>query len=200
MAAVNRGLGAIVLTIDQIGSPTQNPLCIDSAQGNVHTYIMNDVLNYVRNSLHVAVGRTNWAIGGYSNGGECALSFGAQYPGTFGSILDVSGEIGPSLGSPENTLKSGFGGDQSRFDAEQPLNIMARTRYSDMLAIFTSGANDHYYGAEADRAQAAATAAGMTTRRFIGPGVGHRSDAIVYGVPVGLAELYPRWELSAPAG
>ncbi|MBC7518111.1 MAG: esterase [Microbacteriaceae bacterium] len=200
MAAANRGLGAIVLTIDQIGSPTQNPLCIDSAQGNVHTYIMNDVLNYVRNSLHVAVGRTNWAIGGYSNGGECALSFGAQYPGTFGSILDVSGEIGPSLGSPENTLKSGFGGDQSRFDAEQPLNIMARTRYSDMLAIFTSGANDHYYGAEADRAQAAATAAGMTTRRFIGPGVGHRSDAIVYGVPVGLAELYPRWELSAPAG
>jgi len=40
----------------------------------------------------------------------------------------------------------------------------------------------------------------MTTRRFIGPGVGHRSDAIVFGVPVGLAELYPRWELSAPKG
>jgi hypothetical protein len=200
MAAANKGLGAIVLTIDQIGSPTQNPLCIDSARGKVHSYVMTDVVNYVRSNLHVASGRHNWAIGGYSNGGECALSFGAQYPQIFGSILDVSGEIGPSLGSPQNTLKLGFGGDQSRFDAEQPLNIMAQTRYSDMLAIFTSGSNDHYYGPEADRAEAAAKAAGMTTRRFIGPGVGHRSDAIVFGVPVGLAELYPRWELSAPKG
>jgi poly(3-hydroxybutyrate) depolymerase len=200
MAAANKGLGAIVLTIDQIGSPTQNPLCIDSPRGNVHTYIMTDVLNYVKSNLNVASGRLNWAIGGYSNGGECALSFGAQYPETFGSILDVSGEIGPSLGSPQNTLNLGFGGNQSRFDAEQPLNIMAKTRYSDMLAIFTSGSNDHYYGPEADRAEAAAKAAGMTTRRFIGPGVGHRSDAIVYGMPVGLAELYPRWQLSAPKG
>ena len=200
LAAANRGLGAIVLTIDQIGSPTQNPLCIDSARGNVHTYIMTDVLNYVRSNLHVASGRQNWAIGGYSNGGECALSFGAQYPQVFGSILDVSGEIGPSLGSPQDTLRLGFGGDQARFDAEQPLNIMAKTRYSDMLAIFTSGSSDHYYGPESDRAEAAAKAAGMTTRRFIGPGVGHRSDAIVFGVPVGLAELYPRWELSAPKG
>jgi poly(3-hydroxybutyrate) depolymerase len=200
MAAANKGLGAIVLTIDQIGSPTQNPLCIDSPRGNVHTYIMTDVLDYVKSNLHVASGRLNWAIGGYSNGGECALSFGAQYPETFGSILDISGEIGPSLGSPENTLKIGFGGDQSRFDAEQPLNIMAKTRYSDMFAIFTSGSTDHYYGPESDQAEAAAKAAGMTTRRFIGPGVGHRSDAIVYGVPVGLAELYPRWQLSAPTG
>ena len=200
MAAANKGLGAIVLTIDQIGSPTQNPLCIDSVRGKVHSYVMTDVVNYVRSNLHVASGRHNWAIGGYSNGGECALSFGAQYPEIFGSILDISGEIGPSLGSPQDTLKLGFGGDQSRFDAEQPLNIMAQTRYSDMLAIFTSGSNDHYYGPEADQAEAAAKAAGMTTRRFIGPGVGHRSDAIVFGVPVGLAELYPRWELSAPKG
>ena len=200
MAAANKGLGAIVLTIDQIGSPTQNPLCIDSVRGKVHSYVMTDVVNYVRSNLHVASGRHNWAIGGYSNGGECALSFGAQYPEIFGSILDISGEIGPSLGSPQDTLKLGFGGDQSRFDAEQPLNIMAQTRYSDMLAIFTSGSNDHYYGPEADRAEAAAKAAGMTTRRFIGPGVGHRSDASVFGVPVGLAELYPRWELSAPKG
>jgi len=200
LATANKGLGAIVLTIDQIGSPAQNPLCIDSPRGNVHTYVMTDVMNYVRQNLHVAAGRQNWAIGGYSNGGECALSFGAKHPDIFGSILDVSGEIGPSLGSPELTLKLGFGGDQARYDEEQPLAIMARTRYSDVLAIFTSGSSDHYYGREVDTAEAAAKAAGMTTRRLIGQGVGHRSDAIVFGVPAGLPDLYTRWELSAPTG
>lgn len=198
LAAANRGLGPIVLTIDQIGSPTQNPLCIDSPRGNVHTYVMTDVVNYVRQNLHVADGRLNWAIGGYSNGGECALSFGAKHPEVFGSILDVSGEISPSLGSIDSTVNLGFGGNRSQYDAELPLTIMGNTRYADMLAIFTSGSNDHYYGAEADTADAAAQASGMTTHRIIGQGVGHRSDAIVFGVPAGLPILYPRWELSAP--
>ena len=198
LAEANKGLGPIVLTIDQIGSPTQNPLCIDSPRGNVHTYVMTDVVNYVRQHLHVADGRLNWAIGGYSNGGECALSFGAKHPDVFGSILDVSGEISPSLGSVESTINLGFGGNRSQYDAELPLTIMKNTRYADMLAIFTSGSNDHYYGAEADVAEAAARAAGMTTHRLIGQGVGHRSDAIVFGVPAGLPILYPRWELSAP--
>ena len=198
LAAANRGLAPIVLTIDQIGSPTQNPLCIDSPRGNVHTYVMTDVINYVRQNLHVAVGRLNWAIGGYSNGGECALSFGAKHPEVFGSILDVSGEISPSLGSIDSTVNLGFGGNRSQYDAELPLTIMGNTRYADMLAIFTSGSNDHYYGPEADAAEAAARASGMTTHRIIGQGVGHRSDAIVFGVPAGLPILYPRWELSAP--
>lgn len=200
MAAAHQGLGAIVLTVDQIGSPTQNPMCIDSPRGNSYSYVMKDVLNYVHKELRVASGRTNWAIGGYSNGGECALSFGAKHPEIFGSILDISGEISPSLGSVKDTVRFGFGGDQARYDEEQPLNIMARTHYTDMLAIFTSGGNDHFYGPESDTALAAAKAAGMTTLRFIGANVGHRSDAIVYGMPVGMNELYPRWLLAAPKG
>ena len=198
LAAAHKGLGPIVLTIDQIGSPTMNPLCIDSPRGNVHRYVMTDVLNYVRANLHVAVGPENWAVGGYSNGGECALSFGTKHPDVFGSILDVSGEIGPSLGSPAKTLQIGFGGDKARYDAEQPLNIMQQTHYANMLAIFTSGSKDSYYSAEGATAEAAAKAAGMTTMRFIGAGVGHRSDAITFGFPTGLPLLYPRWQLAPP--
>jgi poly(3-hydroxybutyrate) depolymerase len=199
MAAANRGLGPIVLTIDQIGSPTKNPLCIDSPAGKVHTYVMTDVVNFIRTSLHVAPGRRYWAVGGYSNGGECALSFGAKHPDVFGSILDISGEIGPSLGSPSTTLRLGFGGNTAAYDAEQPLNIMKLTHYSDMLAIFTSGAKDTVYTPQGAIAEAAAKSAGMTTARFIGPGVGHRADAILFGLPKGLPLLYPRWELQAPA-
>lgn len=198
MAAAHQGLGPIVLTIDQIGSPTKNPLCIDSARGEVHTYVMTDVVDYVRTHLHVAQGVENWAVGGYSNGGECALSFGAKHPDVFGSILDISGEIGPSLGSVATTVRVGFAGNKALYDAEQPLNIMAQKHYSDMVAIFTSGSKDSVYTPEGAIAEAAAKAAGMTTYRFIGAGVGHRADAIHFGFPTGLPLLYPRWQLAAP--
>jgi len=196
-AAAHGGLSPIVLTIDQIGSPANNPLCIDSPAGNVYTYVITDVVNYVKRTLHVAAGRVNWAIGGYSNGGECALSFGAKHPELFGSIVDISGEIGTSLGSVAKTISQGFGGNTAAYEAEQPLTIMMTHHYHDLLAVFTDGANDTYYGPEGATAEAAARAAGMTTARFVGQGVGHRSDAIIYGVPMALPLLYPRWGLEA---
>jgi enterochelin esterase-like enzyme len=196
-AAAHHGLGPIVLTIDQIGSPTKNPLCIDSSAGKVHTYVMTDVVNYVKSALHVAPGRLNWAVGGYSNGGECALSFGAKHPDVFGSIVDISGEIGPSLGSVATTIRLGFGGDAAAYTAELPLTIMKATHYNDTLAVFTDGSADNYYGPQGATAEAAAKAAGMTTARFVGQGIGHRADAILYGLPAALPLLYPRWSLAA---
>ncbi|MCU1415469.1 MAG: S-formylglutathione hydrolase FrmB [Microbacteriaceae bacterium] len=196
IANAHKGLAPIVLTIDQIGSPLSDPLCIDSPRGHVYTYVITDVLSWVQHNLHVAQGPHNWTVAGYSNGGECALSFGAKHPEFFGSILDVSGEIGPSLGDTATTLRIGFGGDQAFFDREQPVNIMAATHYDDMVAVFTSGSTDTYFGAEQNQAQAAAAAAGMTTVRLVGPGVGHRSDAIKFGFPAGISALYQRWGLA----
>jgi enterochelin esterase-like enzyme len=193
--AAHHGLGPIVLTVDQIGDPTKNPLCIDSPAGKVHTYLMTDVVNYVKSNLHVAAGRVNWAVGGYSNGGECALSFGAKHPDVFGSIVDISGEIGTSLGSVATTIRLGFGGDAAAYTAEQPLTIMKAHHYDDSLAIFTDGSKDPFYGPEGATAEAAAKAAGMTTARFVGQGIGHRADAIVYGLPMALPLLSPRWGL-----
>lgn len=194
-AAVHHGLGPIVLTVDQIGSPMKNPMCIDSPAGKVHTYLMTDVVNYVKSKLHVAAGRLNWAVGGYSNGGECALSFGAKHPDIFGSIVDISGEIGTSLGSVATTIRVGFAGNQAAYTAEQPLTIMKSHRYDDTLAVFTDGSNDPYYGPQGATAEAAARAAGMTTARFVGQGIGHRADALDYGLPMALPLLYPRWGL-----
>ena len=141
----------------------------------------------------------NWAVGGYSNGGECALSFGAKHPDVFGSIVDISGEIGPSLGSVATTIRLGFGGNEAAYAAEQPLTIMKANHYIDTLAVFTDGSTDTYYGPEGAVAEAAAKAAGMTTARFVGQGIGHRADAILYGLPMALPLLYPRWGLESPA-
>lgn len=194
-AQAHHGLAPIVLTVDQIGNPYKNPLCIDSPAGKVHSYVMDDVVDYAKTHLPVALGPRNWAIGGYSNGGECALSFGAKHPDVFGSIIDISGEISPSLGSVATTIRQGFGGSTAAYTAELPLTILAAHHYTDSRAIFTWGGSDSVYGPEGEKAAEAAAAAGMVVTHFSGPGVGHRADAVNFGFPLGLAGLASRWSL-----
>ncbi len=198
-AHAHHGLAPIVLTVDQIGNPYKNPLCIDSPAGNVHSYLMDDVVAYAK-TLPVAAGPRNWAVGGYSNGGECALSFGAKHPDIFGSIVDISGEVAPSLGSRAATIQRGFAGNVAAYTAELPLTILAAHHYIDSRAIFTWGGADALYGAEGEQASAAALAAGMVVTHFSGPGVGHRADAVNFGFPLGLSGLATRWSLEESPG
>lgn len=198
LAQKNHGLAPILLTVDQLGDPYRNPVCVDSAKGNVYTYVTTDVVNYIRKNLNVATDRTQWAVAGYSNGGECALSFAAKRPEIFGSLLDISGELEPVDGSAANTVKTIFGGSQSAFTAEKPATILKAHKYSDELAIFTSGALDSKYGPQSAWAEKDAKAAGMTTRRFVGAGIGHRGDAVGYGLKSGLPLLCQRFGLAPP--
>ena len=80
----------------------------------------------------------------------------------------------------------GFGGNAAAHDAERPRIIIKSHYFEDSLAVFTDGSKDSYYGPEGAEAEAAAKAAGMATARFMGQGVGHRADAIVYGLPMAL--------------
>jgi S-formylglutathione hydrolase FrmB len=197
-ARTHQGLAPILLTIDQLGSPFRNPVCVDSDSGHVYTYVTTDVVNFIRRNLNVDRSRTQWAVGGYSNGGECALSFGAKRPDLFGSILDISGELQPLDGTEENTISTIFKGNRQAFEAEEPSNILKRHRYTDELAIFTSGSADPVYTPQAATAAADAAAAGMVTRRFVGAGIGHRSDALEYGVKSGFPLLCQRFGLTGP--
>lgn len=198
LAAKNHGLAPILLTVDQLGNPYQNPLCVDSPSGNVYSYVTTDVVNFVRQRLNVASSRGSWAVAGYSDGGECALSFAAKRPDLFGSLLDISGELEPVNGSIKNTVDTVFGGDTTAFNAEEPANILKAHRYTDLLAIFTSGSLDTTFTPQAEKAEADAKAAGMTTYRFIGENIGHRGDSVDYGLKTGLPLLYQRFGLSAP--
>jgi poly(3-hydroxybutyrate) depolymerase len=198
LARQHQGLAPLLLTVDQLGDPFHNPVCVDSDSGNVYTYVTTDVVNFVRRNLNVDTDRTDWAVGGYSNGGECALSFGAKRPDLFASILDISGELEPLNGTEANTVNTIFKGNRTAFAAEEPANILKAHKYSNELAIFTSGSLDPSYTAQAAEAAADAKAAGMATRRFVGSGIGHRGDALDYGLKTGLPLLYPRFGLSAP--
>lgn len=196
-AAQHDGLAPIVLVADQIGNPSVDTLCLDTARhGKAETYITQDVVDWARLHLHVLQDAAHWTIAGYSNGGECALSFGVKYPQIWGNVLDISGEQYPGSDRPSATLASDFGGNRAAYDAAKPLNQLAAHRYPDTVGIFTVGSNDGSYRTQAKTVYAATTAAGWKTTYFEVLNGGHVLGALNGGLREGYTVLYPRLGLS----
>jgi enterochelin esterase-like enzyme len=195
------GLAPIVLVADQIGNPSIDPLCLNTTKyGNAETYITQDVVNWARTHLHVLQDPAHWTIAGYSNGGECAVAFGAKYPNIWGNVVDISGE--PYEGSNESAavLASIFHGNEAAYQATWPVNIMATKKYPDTVGIFTVGSDDPQYKKSAQTVSAAATAAGWKVSYFEIPGGGHVASALSGGLADAYSILYPRLGLSQPTG
>ena len=198
-AAENDGLAPIVLVVDQLGDPTKDPLCLDTAMGRAETYIMQDVVPWAKQHLDVLQGRQYTTVAGYSNGGQCAAYFGAKYPEVFGNILAISPDEYAGAEQSDNVLRSVFGSVQAAYDAVKPANIMAsKAPYPDTTAIFTAGENDPGFAPGAERLAAAAQAASMTTTFFLVPDADHGVSGLNGGLENGFGVLYPRLGLAAP--
>ena len=170
-AAAHKGLAPIVVIPDQLGAPQDNPMCVDSPLGNAATYLTKDVPNWIRSHLNVGASRADWTVAGYSEGGACAMQFGAGDPQLFGSIIDVSGEIAPSIGA--STVKKGFGGSEVAYEQATPLYLLKKNAPFDTWAAFGYGTADTKYGAGLRETAEAAKAAGMTTTVIAADGSGH---------------------------
>lgn len=199
-ASKNNGLAPIVVVADQIGSGG-DPACADStAFGNAKTYINTDVVNWAKSNLHVIQDPKYWVIAGYSNGGGCAITYGAEQPDTFKNILDISGEEFPGSEDTAGVIAQIYGGDEAKFEASKPINIMEanKGKYDGVTAVFTAGGNDPDFLAAAKKVSDAAQAAGMTVTNYVVPGAGHVVDALNGGLKEGFTVLYPVLGLSAP--
>lgn len=199
-ASKNKGLAPIVVVADQIGTG-DDPACADSsARGKAKTYIKTDVVNWAKANLNIIEDPKYWVIAGYSNGGGCAITYGAEEPDVFKNILDISGEEYPGSEDQANVLAQIYGGSQSAFDASKPISILSANtgKYAGVTAIFTIGENDPGYIPGAQAVSGAAKAAGMTTTYFVVPGAGHVVDALNGGLTEGFGILYPVLGLSAP--
>ena len=196
-AATNKGLAPIVLVVDQLGNPGVDPLCLNTARyGNAETYVVQDAVSWARTHLHILQDPAHWVVAGYSNGGECALSFAVKYPGIFHNLLDISGEITPGGDNAEGTLEGVFHGDRAAYEATFPLTIMKQNNYAGMTAVFTVGSNDSIYRPQAMAAAAASRSAGWATNYFEVPDGGHVLGALNGGITEGFHLLYPVLGLS----
>ncbi len=198
-ASQNGGLAPIIVVPDQLSAPNVNPMCVDSKIGNSATYLTVDVPNWIKSNLHVQSGASSWAIGGFSQGGTCSIQLGAGHPELFGSILDVAGELEPHVGSPEQTIANGFGGDAAAYDAAKPLAVLAgHAPYSDTVGVFTAGALDSRYTPIIAEVAAAAKKAGMRTTILSSPGTSHDWSTVRYAVENGMPLILQHMGLTKP--
>lgn len=194
----HNGLAPIVISPDQLGAPYTNPMCVDSPLGNSATYLTVDVPAWIRSHLHVLPDAASWAIGGFSQGGTCAIQLGAARPDLFGAILDVSGELVPRNGTPEHTIQVGFGGSAAAYEQAKPLNVIAaHAPYRNMTAIFAVGQTDARYGPWERELAGAAEKAGMATTFIAAPGTGHDWHTASYGLAAGMRILAAKFGLSS---
>jgi S-formylglutathione hydrolase FrmB len=200
LAAKHGGLAPIVVVPDQLGPHAANPMCVDGPLGNSATYIVGDVTRWIGTHLHVERDRRHWAVGGFSQGGTCALQFATAHPERFGSFLDVSGERYPTLTSDRLAIQKGFGGSAAAFDRAKPSTIMAaHGQYDDLFGFFAVGADDAKYTRSADVMSSLAVDAGITVQRYAVPHAAHDWTTATQGFAHGLAALYPRLGLGGKA-
>lgn len=201
-AAQHSGLAPVVLTVDQLGADgSADPACADSPTfGNAETYVTADVVAWARENLKIIDDPKYWIIAGYSNGGGCAVKYGAKYPQTFQNIIDVSGEEFPGSEDPDAVTSEVYDGDAAAFDASKPAAIMRGTPaedYAQTTAVFTAGSDDPSFLAAATTISAEALRAGMTASLVEIPDADHGVTAVTGGLREGFSVLFPVLGLAA---
>jgi len=161
-AAAHDGVAPVVVMPDALGSTTANPLCMNSALGQVDTYLASDVVSWITSTLQVDPDHAHWAVGGYSYGGTCALQLAVAHPGLFPTFLDISGQVSPTLGGRARTVAATFGGNEQAFAAVDPLQELAAHPEPGSAGFLVVGTQDTHYRAGQQTVAAAARAAGMS--------------------------------------
>ncbi len=194
IAASHKGLAPIVVVPDQLQRPETNPMCSDGPLGDAATYLTSDVPDWILANLPATTDHSRWTVAGYSEGGTCAIQLGAGHPDLFGSLIDISGELVPSLGDEATTIAQGFGGDRAAYLAATPAEILkAHAPYRDYPAYFASGSEDPVFGPYIDQVSTLAGQAGMTVTREVSPGTAHDWNTAKFGFQHGFELLLSKW-------
>jgi S-formylglutathione hydrolase FrmB len=160
-AQEHAGLAPVVVLPDDLGSMLANPLCLDSRLGNVETYLSVDVPDWIRSHLQVADEQRLWAIGGFSQGGTCALQLAVRRPTVYPNFVDISGQREPSLGNRRQTVERAFGGDNAAFARVNPMDLLAAQRFPASAGMIVAGEHDRRYKPDATAVFEACRRAGM---------------------------------------
>ncbi|MGO4383087.1 alpha/beta hydrolase [Specibacter sp. RAF43] len=183
-AAAHRGLAPVVVMPDAGARRAQYPpLCLDSRQGQGATYLTRDVPNWVKATFGAGTASPRqWAVGGFSYGGTCAMSLAVNHPEAYPTFIDSSGESRPTIGQGHAVLLSKyFGNSAADFAGQNALDVLARRSYHGVEGIVTVGATDAHYRPQGLDVYRAMLQAGIGVRLQEAPG-GHAWPAWRYGV------------------
>jgi S-formylglutathione hydrolase FrmB len=171
-AAAHHGIAPVVVIPDGLGRYLANPLCVDSGLGRVETYLTVDVPAWIRSYLEINLDPRAFAIGGFSQGGTCALQLAVRAASVYPTFIDISGQAEPTLGSRDRTVATVFAGDLAAFHRINPLDLLTAGRYPRSGGVIAAGRDDAVFRPQQHRVFAACRAAGMDVHWLELPG-GH---------------------------
>lgn len=195
-AAKHGGVAPVAVVVDPIGAPSSNTLCMDTRLGQSETYLVDDVVPWIKQNLTVAADPEHWAAGGFSFGGTCAVQLLAKHPELFGSALGFAAEKEPSLAKDRRkTIDVAFGGDVAAFEANVPAHFFAEGAHEGQFLFLAAGGRDPDFMAQADIIAAQARGAGVQVQEDFVPDEGHSWEMIARAIPTGLDALGDRWRI-----
>ncbi|SEI54753.1 S-formylglutathione hydrolase FrmB [Arthrobacter sp. yr096] len=195
-AEAHHGIAPVTVVVDPNGSGSANTMCMDSLIAPAGTYLSQDVPAWIKSTLDVSTDPQQWAVGGFSFGGTCAMQMGTVHPEIFPTVLAFSAEREPALAKDRNkTIGDAFDGDAAAFEAKTPLVLMQQRNYAGSGVYLTAGETDHEFTAYMHELADAAKNAGFETEEHSIQHAGHSWDAVVRGMPGALDFLATRWRL-----
>ena len=193
-AAAHHGVAPVVVVVDPNGSASGNTLCMDSGIAQADTFLAVDVPAWIKGTLDVDPNPTQWAAGGFSFGGTCAMQMVTRHPDIYSSALAFSSEKEPALAKErEKTIAASFGGDTDAFDRQTPLRLMMDHRFDGHAIYFGAGERDPEFIGYMELLSEAARAAGFAVEASRIPDAGHSWETASKGLPAGLDFLASRW-------
>lgn len=196
LAAKHKGIAPIVVVPDQLGSYDANPMCLNSPLGQVKTYVLVDVRDWVLRNLPVSPSRTEWSVAGFSEGATCAVQFATEAPAVFSSFVAVSPELGPLNKSVAHTIKVAFKGNRAAYEAALPITVMRKVKhYRATRAVYSVGALDTRYGKDAGDLAVVSREVGMRVSYRVLPDLAHNWNTGAAGLDFGLQQLVSWWKL-----
>lgn len=193
-AAEHHGVAPVVVVVDPNGSASGNTMCLDSRIAQADTFLSQDVPAWIGQTLDVDPDHRQWAAGGFSFGGTCAVQMVTRHPEIYGAALAFSSEKEPAIAKERNkTIEASFGGDAEAFERLTPLWLMSERRFEGYGIYFAAGARDAEFMDYLAVLSDAARAAGFTVETSAVANAGHSWQAASSGLPGGLEFLATRW-------
>lgn len=191
------GIAPVTVVVDPNGSGSANTMCMDSRIAQADTYVSKDVPAWISKTLDVSADPGQWAVGGFSFGGTCAVQMGTAHPELYTSVLGFSAEQEPALAKDRSkTIADSFDGDVAAFESRTPLVLMREREYPGSGMYLTAGATDNEFIAYMHVLADAARSAGFMVEDHSIERSGHSWDTVVRGMPGALDFLAKRWGLS----
>ncbi len=172
-ARAHGGYAPVIVVPDSNGGVFSDTECVNGPQGQVETYLTVDVPKFMHIHFNAPLNAQQWAVGGLSAGGTCALVLSARNPYRFRTFADFSGDFSPNMGSVRNTLRVLYAGSYGAYIAHDPTRWFRFDASTGLAGVIAVGSKDfHCIGVE-HRLVQTARRDGLSVMLDVIPGGGH---------------------------